>query len=288
MLPTAIIAGMPKCGTSTLIRYLGLHEEICIPKVGATRPNSTELHFFTNANYYNNGIVWYSNFFKETGKEHIAIEKTPNYAFSDIAMKRIHATIAPIKIILILRNPVDRAYSHYWHLRRNGLTNDTFEKVLYGNSYGVDKKNIIMRYGIYHEAFDNVLKYIKPRHVFVCSTKKLRDDPNNLLCELLEFLGTEKIKPPELPKVMYNKGGEPKINRFAEISKYFRKHGFHHLSTAVQLINVRGAISNYVFHADKNTYPPMNKKTRQFLEDYYEPHNKKLSKYGIDADQLLK
>lgn len=119
MLPQFIIAGAPKCGTTALYRYLLSH-----PQVLAPSPPSYEIGYFSE--HYKHELDWYRAWFPlgttaswrsrhAGGKAIVTCEHTPFYVMHPLAAERIAATLPGAKVIILLRNPVDRAFSHYQH-----------------------------------------------------------------------------------------------------------------------------------------------------------------------------
>jgi hypothetical protein len=127
-LPNFIVAGTQKGGTTELYDQLVLHPQIA-PSF------AKEVHFF-DANF-NKGTDWYTAFFPRVPDADvnrtagcITGEASPCYLFHPDVARRVWATIPHVKIILLLRNPVDRAYSHYHHEVRLGYETLPFERAL--------------------------------------------------------------------------------------------------------------------------------------------------------------
>ena len=108
MLPNFIIAGAEKSGTSSLLFYMSEHEDIFTPA-------KKEIHFFDDGDNFNEGIDWYKQWFTGWSGEKAIGECTPIYMYFPECAQRIHDVYPEMKLIFILRNPVDRAYSNYWH-----------------------------------------------------------------------------------------------------------------------------------------------------------------------------
>lgn len=106
-LPNMLLAGAPRCGTTALFRLLRGHSEIFIP-------NEKELWFFFNDYLWENGLEWYKAQFADHGGSKVVAEATPLYFCCPECLERIRCTLPDVKILLSLRNPVDRALSHYW------------------------------------------------------------------------------------------------------------------------------------------------------------------------------
>jgi hypothetical protein len=121
LLPSFIIIGVQKGGTTSLYRYLEQHP--CVAPAFAK-----EVHFFDNHNRaynFGKGMAWYrSHFVYHTQQLYkqlvykqplITGEASPDYIFDLHAPERIASALPNVKLIVLLRNPVDRAYSHYLH-----------------------------------------------------------------------------------------------------------------------------------------------------------------------------
>jgi hypothetical protein len=109
-LPDAVIIGAQKCGTTSLYHYLLYHPAV-------VRPTKKEVHYFDNN--YARGLKWYRlHFSRRHGR--LNFESSPYYLFHPKVPERLAATVPHAKLIVMLRDPVARAYSHYWHEKRLG------------------------------------------------------------------------------------------------------------------------------------------------------------------------
>ncbi len=121
LLPDFIIIGTQRGGTTSLYYYLTEHPGI-IPAL------DKEIHFFDV--HYRQGLRWYRSQFptslhkyyaEHIQKHHfITGESSPYYMFHPLLPKRLAAVMPQVKLIVLLRNPVDRAYSHYWLVTQEG------------------------------------------------------------------------------------------------------------------------------------------------------------------------
>ncbi|RNI13582.1 hypothetical protein EFE41_03125 [Methanohalophilus portucalensis FDF-1] len=119
--PDFIICGAQKAGTTSLLRYLRSHPEIFMP--------NKEVHFF-DRNYLK-GLEWYKSQFADNSVSiKVYGEKCPEYMYLENVPERIYQNFPNIKLIFILRNPLERAYSGYWHEVKNGRENLPFEKAI--------------------------------------------------------------------------------------------------------------------------------------------------------------
>lgn len=120
--PALVIIGAQKAGTTSLFSYLVQHPQV-VP------PSGKEIHFFDIA--YGEGTDWYLSHFPEdaalkaaedaTGLRHITIESTPYYLFHPAVPERLHRFAPDTRIVIMLRDPVARAVSHYWHEFQRGF-----------------------------------------------------------------------------------------------------------------------------------------------------------------------
>lgn len=131
MLPDFLIIGTQKGGTTSLYAYLSQHPNIA-------PPFGKELHYF-DLNYQR-GLGWYrssfplqvyKHYYEQTQKQPLLTgEASPYYLFHPFAPQRVAALIPQVKLIVLLRNPVDRAFSHYYHEVKNGRESLSFEEAI--------------------------------------------------------------------------------------------------------------------------------------------------------------
>ena len=126
LLPEFIIIGSQRSGTTSLYNYLAGHPYV-LPAI------VKEVHFFDLA--FNNGLNWYRGHFPFTtngkdGQRIITGEASPYYIFHPHAPGRIARIFPGMKIILLLRNPVDRAFSHYQHEASLGFERLPFDEAV--------------------------------------------------------------------------------------------------------------------------------------------------------------
>jgi len=247
-LPDFIIIGAQKCGTSSLFSYLKQHPELHLSVI-------KEIHFFDNQ--YSKGINWYRSHFplKRLVKKIKSGEASPYYLFHPLVAKRVYYHCPLVKLIVMLRNPTDRAYSHYMMQNKRKVDPvPTFEEAIEIENERltneIDKINNDPDYisfnhqkfsylnrGMYYQQLSEWLKYFNLDQFLFIKSEEFFQNPSNELLKVYDFLGIRKKLPVSF---------DPE--------------------------NI-------------NYYPPMNKKTRSFLNTYFAEENKKLSQ--ILGDKFL-
>jgi hypothetical protein len=203
--PDFLIIGAQKCGTTSLFYYLLQHPELFLPI-------EKEIHFFDLK--YHHGIDWYRNIFNtgEEGNGKLKGEASPYYIFHPLVAERVFSHIPSVKLILLLRDPVDRAYSHFMHSRRFELEPlDSFEKaiecepartwneksrILSGeieNSEAFRNFSYISR-SLYFQQISYWLKYFPPEQIHYIKSEELFANPGPVYSSLCQFLGISDFK----------------------------------------------------------------------------------------------
>lgn len=133
VLPNLLICGAQRCGTTSMYQALRQHP-------AALRPVARKgVHFFDDP-AYRNGTGWYRAHFplrasversaRRAGEPPVVFESSPYYLFHPAAGARIAATLPGVKALVLLRDPVERAYSAYTHEFRRGYETETFDRAL--------------------------------------------------------------------------------------------------------------------------------------------------------------
>ncbi len=123
--PNFLCVGAQKAGTTSLHDILKQHPQVYLPE-------RKEAHFFDNEDRYKKGLDWWMNeFFSTYNDEPIIGAMTPEYLYYPEVPSRIaeHLT-EDLKLIIVLRHPVDRAYSHYLMSKRRGFEELSFEEAI--------------------------------------------------------------------------------------------------------------------------------------------------------------
>lgn len=132
MLPDIFLIGAQKAGTTSILLDLLSHPDVA-------EPRSKEVFFLNDTNNWGKGVSWYKSHFPKVNKsaKKITIDASANYFESKIAPKRLMELNPRAKVIVVLRNPVDRAYSHYQMAKALG-----FEKLAFLDALKMEESRI--------------------------------------------------------------------------------------------------------------------------------------------------
>ena len=188
--PNFFIIGAAKCGTTSLHYYLAQHPEIFLTKV-------KEPHFFDNDNEYVKGYDYYlDRYYKGSETYKIRGEATPNYLHQGekVAGRILQDVGSDLKFVVLLRDPVQRAYSHYQHMVRNGLEQRDFNSALDVDKSRSEIDGWYTYYldGFYYNQLQSwVETFGRERFLFLLSDE-LSGSPAASLSQIYDFLGVDR------------------------------------------------------------------------------------------------
>lgn len=194
----AICCGIQKSGTTTFFEYIRNHWQIAPSKV-------KELHFFDNEgiNWANPDYSEYNNSFEENDFAQYHFEATPIYYFWPDAMIRLKKFAPDTKLILIFRDPFERAWSQYcMNYYRNDENLDFHSAITSGrkrlNDFDVKHNNYRLYTYIERGYYADKLKVIKEifddSQIFIANFEELKFEPQNLLNKVCNFLDIENVR----------------------------------------------------------------------------------------------
>jgi hypothetical protein len=217
-LPSWLCIGVPKSGTTSLYRWLVHHPEVWMPR-------SKETQFFSSVNY-GKGLQWYvDEYLKKADPGARAIgELSPKYMIHRAVPWRVRRSLgSQVKLVLILRNPVNRAWSHYCHSYKifravpfRPTEDSSFEEALMEEAsrlsrpgeYGFNHPmwNAYFFTGMYIRHIQQWLKVFRKENFLFLILEDFAARPQEVCEKLCQFLGIGTIEPP---------GGFEKANSYA-------------------------------------------------------------------------
>lgn len=180
-----VILGPQKCATTWMYRCLREHPEVYLPDTDA-------VHYF-EMNYHRGGD-WYGEFFADRDGEPIVGEETASYVRDDAAAARLAEDVPDARLLISVRNPVDRAFSHYWHEKSKGTIDFEFAEVL--ENYDLFENWVAP--GFYHRNLERYLEHFPPEQVKLVYFEDLRADDEAFIRDVFEFVGADPDFTPSL------------------------------------------------------------------------------------------
>ena len=242
LLPDFIIIGAQKCGTTSLYHYLKQH-----PCVGPVLLK--EVNFFDN--HYSKGIAWYRTHFpsvlykfciKQISKQNFVTgEASPDYIFHPHAPKRVLKILPQVKLIILLRNPVDRAYSHYHHQLRKGREALSFEKaiekeeerlggelqkmLLNENYFSLNRQHYsYLSRGIYIDQLKTWINLFPRKQFLIIKSEDFFENPPRIFKHVLKFLNLPNWELKEYRKINYGNYSKIDATTRKHLIDYFKPH----------------------------------------------------------------
>lgn len=197
-LPHFIIVGTQKGGTTSLYHYLSQHPQI-IPS------QKKEVHFFDL--HYRRGLSWYKAHFPRSKNLRVTervFEASPSYLYHPLVPARIAEMVPQARLILLLRDPTERAISQYFHERRLGHESLTIMDALLAEEERlkplVENRDFTHKYffyaayksrGHYAEQIVRYLEYFKRENMLILNSESLFSEPVETLKKVTRFVGVD-------------------------------------------------------------------------------------------------
>jgi len=217
MLPSFLFIGPTKSGTTWIDAYLRERGDIALPE------NTKETFYFDKL--FERGLEWYESHFPERGNYKICTEVAPSLFAKETAIANVNNSLPNVQVIYILRNPIHRAVSHYFHYLKAGEPNIGFEQM-------VSKYPDILESGYYYKYICLWQAALGPENTHFLSFDELHDNKEMFCKSLCRILNIPFILPSEkLMTGRLNEAGIPKFRILARLAHstvtFLRKLGVH-------------------------------------------------------------
>jgi hypothetical protein len=246
-----------RSGTTSLTRYLDDHPEVFMAK-------PKEVGYFLHE--YHRGERWYLSHFENSSSATKVGEGTPAYMVSQLAIDRIKATIPEAVLIAVLREPVRRAYSHYWMRRARGRENEEFGKVVeleLQRSSLIEEGNVgYLGHSLYVHHVRRMLEAFPGGRVHIVILEELRSNPERLYRDLCRVLDVDPEHLPESLGVPVNKYVTFRSRRLRRVAHMLPNP----LRRGIDLLNTRKGAP----------YPAVDPRIAADLADFFSPFNREL------------
>ena len=272
ILPNFLIVGVQKAGTTSIYNYLREHPQVYMSLVKETNFLEKDWENLPPEQQNKNGIVTlekYSELFADV-KDEIAIgEASPNYLFHyESSAARIKKYVPNAKLIVVLRNPVERAYSDYLMHIRDAIGYRSLSEQIKHSSH----KSFILRKGFYYVPLKYYFDQFKREQIKVFFYDDLRDDSQEFMQSIYQYLGVNNEFVPNTTR----KAQVAKIPKNKTINNLLNRKNILRSTTASILKtvkpvearqNLRDRLIN--FNSQTKKASPLSTEDRQQLIEFY-------------------
>ena len=266
MLPNFLVIGSQKAGTTSIYHVLKAHPQVYVPE-------RKEVNYFFHQGEYEKGEGWYRSHFADMPEGTLAWgEASPGYIVHPMAPARIQRLLPDIKLILTVRQPIDRAYSQYWDNRRSLSEYRTFKEVIelaLEETYHPDRLGYFSR-GTYIQYIRRYLALFPRENLLVLPFEDLHQDPQAFYARIFSFLNVEASFTTPLMTESFNPAAiwQNPIYRWV-----FKK------PQRARLLPPKLRRLAYWGERTPWKYPPMAAELRQELVAFYRPWNAELGEF---------
>jgi len=274
ILPNFFIVGAPRAGTTSLYDYLDRTKDVFMSLekephyFSSIEPSSIHPRFIRDKKKY-------LALFKKANNAKAIGEASTSYLWDPESVKLIHNTVPHAKIIIMLRDPIERSYSNYYWRIGSGWKFSSFSDAIQKSLEAKDDffKGVIIQGSWYYEQVKRYLDIFGINQIKVIIFEEFIKDPRKIVKEVLEFLEVESEVPIEID-LPHNVLAEPRgrIARMILQSKTIKKMGRAIFSDRNQQVLVRKVLGKKTI---KNKIP---QKDRTFLENLFREDVQKLQK----------
>jgi len=189
--PDFVIAGTQKTGTTWLYRGLREHPDVLMPHKDGH--NIDSINYFDGLNYHR-GREWYLSHYDHYDGESVVGEETPSYIRSHAAPRRLADDDPDVQLLFCVRDPIRRAFSHYWHLKGRDKVAVSFETALHSPDF---YRNWIVP-GFYHQHIQRYREYFDDDQITVLFFDDLVSDDEAYLRGVYDLVGVDSAFDPSI------------------------------------------------------------------------------------------
>lgn len=214
-----LIAGSPRSGTTTLHDWITSHP-------GASGADAQEINFFDRK--FDMGFDWYQSRFIKAPAGTLRGESSPNYMYDAAAVERIAAAAPDVRIAVVLREPISRAWSHYWYNRMLNLEDRSVDEVFQADAPDQINRHNHVDFSRYASRVERLFDVFGRDQVLVQLTDDLHAKPEEAHARLLFHVGLdpEAAPPPVMEATNTARGARfPAVNHWVLNGRTLRRSG---------------------------------------------------------------
>lgn len=284
-LPNFFIIGAPKAGTTSLYHYLKSHPQVFLSSL-------KESYFFCSDKYKQPELLGeFESLFEDVAEEQAIGEACANYIFSENAGRNISHAVPHAKLILILRDPAQRAYSEYLMNYRSGSLQVESRNADIEEAFLSHLKKERSSY-FYFDSIRRLLEFFGEEQIKIVLFEDLKDSPRKVVQECCDFLGVDSTLEFEISNKIYNKGGMPKNETLFLVLESLRRQFRTRLANVLPssfYAMFRGVYSKIRSVNMQVKSPKLSPEGRKRLVDIHREDTLKLQEFiGRDLSSWLK
>lgn len=298
-LPNVILAGVPKCGTSSLFSWLVAHPEVCgsSPKETFYFMDANNPLLNSTANYHHYGLDRYASFFQDCSPQaKILLEATTHYIYQETALDFFAACQPQPYIVFVLRKPSEQIFSSFSYTQNNlarlekdisfgqfadlllqGKVEQLEDRCHSKQSFFVLKNQLL--YGRYYDFIARWVERFPPDRLRILLFEQMKTDPRATLRCLARDLGID----PDF----YNRFDFQKKNKTVAIKNSFIHRKLLKVAPYLPAGAFKAALKSFYFSMQlKNSSAPSpDPKSLRRLDDYFVPYNRQLAQvFDLNLD----
>ena len=217
-LPDFLVIGAQKSGTTSLFMLLSKHPQLFLP-------SRKEVQFFSSPMLYPKGLNWYAEeFFAACPEGKLAGEVSPQYMYSTEIARRVHEGLPNAKIIAILREPIDRAHSHYLMTRRREQETRPPEEA-FAAALAIDETDTeapesarYFQFSDYERVLSEYLRLYGRDRILILFQEDLDQQPEAVVRQVTIFLGIDDVIPANV-NVRVHQSGDVRFKALSRLTK---------------------------------------------------------------------
>jgi len=278
MIPDFVIIGAPRAGTTSLYHYLSQHPQICMSRIKETNffaylasQAAPGFEIGPSRAWVATSFQEYHELFEAAKSSSVTGEASPFYLYTPGTPRQIKAHVPDVKLIVILREPVERAYSGYLKNLREGNETRPFEEAInqeiYRPIHVLESKNYYVRTGLYFHHITRYLEHFDRSQMKITIYEELENAPQGFLRDVFDFINVDPEFVPDL-SVRFNQAIPPFIKDTSQRRRIMhltrRIRGWLLQKISYFLLNLKHKIGKKVA-----TYPALVRETHLVLRDQY-------------------
>ena len=270
MKPQFFGIGAQKCATVWLYNILSSHPQISLPM---SDDGDKDTKFFSY--FYDRGFEWYERYYSNL-KNEVMGELSTSYFCNPSAPERINGYAKDVKLIVNLRNPVERAYSNHKHEIRLGRVS--------GNNLefknGLKNNPMYLYQSYYYTHLSKWFQYFPKDQFYIIIVEELKNNADQIVENLYAFLGVDPLFKPFMLEKRIHTSSIPKNlqleGSLRKASTFLRNYGFGNLIDFLKSKGLQHMTDKMLYAPDETVFPPLKDETREKLMRHFEEENQKL------------